>query len=95
MQQFETRKQGEPHKRGWTWFDQAEKPPVADQDLAQRFARCFQGAEGDALLAHLVDMTMGRPLGANTRNDILRHVEGQRYLVAYLMTMVRKGREGE
>jgi len=82
------------NRQGWTWFDQNQAQAAPEKDIAAQFARCFKGDDGDQLLAHLAEMTMGRPLGANTRNDTLRHVEGQRYLVSYIMTMVRKGREG-
>ena len=87
-------KHSDQSRQGWTWFDQHKPTAIPESDLAAQFARCFKGTEGDQILSHLAEITMGRPLGANTRNDTLRHVEGQRYLVSYIMTMVRKGREG-
>lgn len=86
------------HKRqGWDWFEQALKPQDEaglPENLPARFARCFRGEDGEAVLNHLADMTLGRSLGANAHNGILRHLEGQRYLVSYMMGLVAQGREG-
>jgi len=83
---------------GWSWFekvlstDQAVELP---KDLPACFARCFAGVDGEVALSHLAEMTLARPLGANAHNGILRHLEGQRYLVSYIMGLVRQGREGK
>jgi len=86
------------HKRqGWGWFEQTLNPQEnADlpEDLPARFVRCFNDEDGEAVLKHLADMTLGRSLGANAHNGILRHLEGQRYLVSYIMGLVAQGREG-
>lgn len=81
---------------GWSWFDKAmvDNPSgLPPEDIPACFARCFKGADGEAALAHLAEMTLARPLGANAHNGILRHLEGQRYLVSYIMGLVRQGRE--
>ncbi|WP_135079864.1 hypothetical protein [Terasakiella sp. SH-1] len=82
---------------GWAWFDKALNEGGSNEvpeDLPAQFARCFSGPEGEAVLSHLAEMTLARPLGANAHNGILRHLEGQRYLVSYMMGLVRQGREG-
>lgn len=82
---------------GWSWFEKSldhnDQKISADDDMPARFARCFRGEDGEAALAHLAEMTLARPLGANAHNGILRHLEGQRYLVSYIMGLVRQGRE--
>ncbi|MDV7340952.1 hypothetical protein RYZ26_15200 [Terasakiella sp. A23] len=83
---------------GWSWFEKMidhndQSQMSADEDMPARFARCFRGEDGEAALAHLAEMTLARPLGANAHNGILRHLEGQRYLVSYIMGLVRQGRE--
>lgn len=83
---------------GWSWFERAmneTESQLLPEDIQACFARCFTGSDGEAVLAHLADMTLARPLGANAHNGILRHLEGQRYLVSYIMGLVRQGREGK
>ncbi|SCA55386.1 conserved hypothetical protein [Candidatus Terasakiella magnetica] len=83
---------------GWGWFEKAMSEEItgeAGEDVPARFARCFSGVDGEAALSHLAEMTLARPLGANAHNGILRHLEGQRYLVSYIMGLVRQGREGK
>ncbi len=82
---------------GWSWFDASLGTDISTdlpEDLPARFARCFNGEDGEAALSHLAEMTLGRPLGANAHNGILRHLEGQRFLVSYIIGLVRQGREG-
>lgn len=84
------------NEAGWSWFERAldgEDHHEVPEDIAARFARCFSGADGERALAHLAEMTIARPLGANAHNGILRHLEGQRYLVSYIMGLVRQGRQ--
>ncbi len=89
----------QPHnKTGWGWFENAmsgDDKNELPEDLPARFARCFRGEDGEAVLMHLAEMTLGRSLGANAHNGILRHLEGQRYLVSYIMGLVRQGRLGK
>jgi hypothetical protein len=83
---------------GWSWFEKAmdhTEDLQVQEDMPTRFARCFSGEDGEAALSHLAEMTLARPLGANAHNGILRHLEGQRYLVSYIMGLVRQGREGK
>lgn len=82
---------------GWSWFEkelgQSEGATLSEGDVAACFARCFRGQDGEAALSHLAQMTLARPLGANAHNGILRHLEGQRYLVSYIIGLVRAGRD--
>lgn len=79
---------------GWTWFEPPVPPPGEDQrlKLARIFARLFSGADGEAALAHLIHLTIGRCLGADASDAALRSLEGQRQLVLHLQSLIRLGR---
>jgi hypothetical protein len=82
---------------GWAWFDTSssstdhEQSPT-DRDLAQLFARCFCGEQGVEVLKHLKSITHSRVLGPTASDALLRHMEGQRQLVAYIISLVEHGR---
>lgn len=78
---------------GWAWFEHADPPP-ADRALAQAFARCFRGGDGDKVLAYLRALTLERALGPGADDSLLRHLEGQRQLVAHILQLVARGRAG-
>lgn len=60
--------------------------------LARAFARCFAGADGARVLDHLRRLTTGRVLGPEATCAALRHLEGQRALVAHIAGLVARGR---
>ncbi|MGQ9370999.1 Bbp19 family protein [Azospirillum sp. ST 5-10] len=74
---------------GWPW-PAAPVPPPAD-DPAPCFARCFAGADGARALAVLRAMTLERALGPDVPDAALRHLEGQRQLVATILALVARG----
>lgn len=78
---------------GWDWFDRAEAPG-SDRALALAFARCFRGGDGEAVLAYLRAQTLARVLGPGANDALLRHLEGQRQLVAHILHLVERGRAG-
>ena len=83
---------------GWRWFEapatgHADVPPNAE--LAHAFARCFGSPEGETALRHLADMTLRRALGPDASDAQLRHLEGQRQLVAYVQALAARGRAGQ
>jgi len=55
------------------------------------FARVFAGADGEKVLAHLRGLTIDRRPPPDIDDAVLRHLEGQRYLVAYIMALVARG----
>lgn len=88
---------------GWGWFDAG--PPQASEnavetendlslDLPLATARCFRGADGEKVLAYLRAITLERALGPSAPDTLLRHLEGQRQLVAQLILLVQRGRDG-
>lgn len=80
---------------GWDWFETGEAPSGAQMErLAALAARCFCGADGAAFLDYLRALTTERALGPATSNRMLRHLEGQRQLVAHIGSLVSRGRGG-
>ncbi|KAA0580444.1 hypothetical protein F1643_01385 [Azospirillum sp. INR13] len=86
-------------RAGWDWL---EAPPLtgpiptaaAGTDPAPSFARCFAGTDGARVLAVLRAMTLDRALGPDAPEAALRHLEGQRQLVATILALVARGRAG-
>lgn len=71
----------------------AHLPPAGDE-LGRAFARVFAGADGARVLAHLRAITVERRLGPEASEALLRHVEGQRHLVAHVESLAARGRAG-
>jgi len=90
----------DPHAPGgWAWFEAAPAPGVPEtaedeRALALACARCFRGGDGERVLAYLRALTLDRALGPNASDTLLRHLEGQRQLVAHIASLVRRGRGG-
>lgn len=80
----------------WSWFaDPANADPAGSgvsDDPAPSFARCFAGPDGERVLAVLRAMTLGRSLGPDAPDAALRHLEGQRALVATILALAARGR---
>lgn len=80
---------------GWPW----PAPPTAPADdrrlaVARAFARAFAGADGELALDHLRAITLARCLGPEASDAALRCLEGQRLLVAHILSLVERGRDG-
>lgn len=79
---------------GWTWLEStaasAEDP--AEQELCRAFARCIASADGRQVMQHLERVILNRRLSPASSDAELRHLEGQRYAVAYLAMMAARGR---
>lgn len=70
-------------------------PDGADQaEIARAFARTFAGPDGARVLAHLRRLTFERFQGPAASEAALRHLDGQRALVALIEGLVRRGRDG-
>lgn len=78
---------------GWEWFAAVGAAPVdaEELELCRAFARCFAGTAGRSALEHLRRVILERRLAPNASDAELRHLEGQRYAVAYIAAMVERG----
>lgn len=84
---------------GWAWFDGAgddlpagSDSEIGDLDLARAFARCFRDEDGQRVIGHLGSITLGRVFGPKASDAQLRHLEGQRQLIAYVKALIERGR---
>ena len=71
---------------GWAWFAHDAAPVEPDPEelaLCRAFARCFAGADGRVVLERRLP-----PSGSDAE---LRHLEGQRCVVAQIVAMVERG----
>jgi hypothetical protein len=87
----------ESEARSWPWRESGSPDPApeAGEDraaLARACARLFTHDDGRRLLAHLRAQTVGRHLGPEASDAALRHLEGQRALVAHLGRLIAEGR---
>ncbi|MCW2245351.1 hypothetical protein M2352_000942 [Azospirillum fermentarium] len=78
--------------RDWPW--EAPSAPAAGAAPAQdaaSFARCFSTPDGVRVLAVLRALTLDRALGPDAPEPMLRHMEGQRHLVATILALAARG----
>ena len=83
---------------GWTWLDDGEdegneKTKSSDRELVKCAARCFAGSDGQRVLTYLQTLTRNRSLGPDCTDAQLRHLEGQRHLVAHLYHLIEAGQQ--
>ena len=81
----------------WPWGSPPASGPAGDlarARLARSAARVFRGEDGTLLLTHLRALTLDRHLGPEASDAALRHLEGQRALVAHLERLITEGRAG-
>jgi hypothetical protein len=78
----------------WSWFDAASAPASdpSEAQLCRSYARCFAGPDGDDVIAHLTRSILDRRLPPDASDAELRHLEGQRFAIAGLLAMVKRGR---
>jgi hypothetical protein len=63
------------------------------EELCRAFARCFAGTDGQRVAEHLKRLILDRRLLPSASDAELWHAEGQRFAVAYVMSMAARGRE--
>jgi hypothetical protein len=88
-----------PADAGWPWFDgsasaenSAAAEGMAGPSLAAAFTRCFATDAGRTVLRHLCSVTLERTAAPDAPESVLRHLEGQRFIVRYLQQLVERGR---
>ena len=64
------------------------------RDIEKTFARLFASTDGQKVLAHLQVMTFQRALGPSSSDEQLRYMEGQRSMVATILRLIDRGRNG-
>jgi hypothetical protein len=79
---------------GWAWLDDPAAMPaeVDTVELCRAFANCFAGPDGDRVIDHLTRAFLCRRLAPQASDAELRHLEGQRSIVAHVIAMVERGR---
>lgn len=65
---------------------------LEQKEIERSFARVFSTDEGQKVLAWLQVMTFHRVAGANTPDEQLRYMEGQRSLMASILRMIDRGK---
>lgn len=65
---------------------------LEQKDIERCFARCFSTEDGKKVLAWLQVMTFQKAAGFSTPEEQLRHMEGQRSLVANILRMIDRGK---
>jgi hypothetical protein len=85
---------GEVEAEGWAWFETGQPGERSDDEveLCRRFAKCFAGPDGEIVLDHLRRLILDRRCPPSATGAELRHLEGQRFAVAYIAQMVERGR---
>lgn len=78
----------------WAWFetDSAQTVDVDKNELMRSFTRCFRGADGAIVLSHLRQTILERRLGPKASDAELRFLEGQRSVVAHIISMLEQSR---
>ncbi len=79
---------------GWEALGEHPPPVEHEDELALAFAHCFRDAAGAMVLEYLRRCFLDRRLGPNASDAELRHVEGQRSVVAHVLALIERGRRG-
>lgn len=87
-----------PANDAWAWLSDDKAKTVEDitgaddVELTRSFTRTFLGRDGIRVMAHLRSITKERALGPEVPASVLRYLEGQRSLVAYIERLILRGR---
>lgn len=83
-----------PEGPGWAWLETAPVGAGASSELCRAAAASLGTPGGRAVLRHLRQSFLDRRLAPTATDAELRHVEGQRSVVAHLLRLVERGRDG-
>lgn len=64
------------------------------REIERCFARVFSSDDGQKIIGYLQSVTFQRALGMEATDSHLRHIEGQRALVAKMLRLIDRGRHG-
>ncbi len=71
--------------------DGITRTPDQDSKINETFFEAFQGAAGEAVIDYLKSITINRISGPESSAEYLRHLEGQRSIVALILTRYNQG----
>jgi hypothetical protein len=74
---------------GWSWFAAQTPITLQEDELANAAAACFAGRSGELVVQHLRSTFLERRVAPAASDAELRHVEGQRSAIAYLLRLAR------
>lgn len=75
-------------------FSSPDPGKTEQRDIEKCFARVFSSEEGQKVLTHLQVMTFQRSFGPGVSDEQLRYAEGQRAVVATIIRLIDRGRNG-
>ena len=58
---------------------------VDNSEISRCFQRCFANADGEKILNYLTKLTLERVMPSSATSEELRHLEGQRYVVKFII----------
>jgi hypothetical protein len=67
---------------------------IEQKEMERIFTRLFSSEDGKKVLSWLQMMTFHRAVGATASDDQLRYMEGQRALIATILRMIDRGKNG-
>lgn len=65
---------------------------LEQKEIERLITRTFSTEDGKKTLAYLQLVTFQRALGGNAPEEQLRYIEGQRALVAMILSLIERGR---
>jgi hypothetical protein len=74
---------------GWSWFMAEPAAAFAEDEFAKAVQACFAGRNGDVVIEHLRQTFIERRVPPSASDAELRHVEGQRAAIAFLIRLAR------
>ena len=83
-----------PEAPGWSWLETNPSGPETASELCRAAAACLGTANGRLVLRHLRQSFLDRRLAPTASDAELRHLEGQRSVVAHLLRLIERGRDG-
>ncbi len=75
---------------GWRALETA-RPKAPPHELAEAFANCFSSPAGMLVMDHLCRTFLNRRVPPTACDAVLRHVEGQRSVVAHIQSLIEQG----
>ena len=79
---------------GWAWLEATPAGADVAPELCRAAAACLGTPNGRLVLRHLRQSFLDRRLAPTASDAELRHVEGQRSVVAHLLRLIERGRDG-